>query len=231
LFLQSTIAHSYALGGGIQLENNQINSLFGSQPLQDFDRSFINYYGFLDFNSLDDPYFPRDGFHLEASYRLLAERIGLETFREPTSVLDLQYRETLPVGAQITLLPQVRSAITIGPTPRFPYQIHLGSMGQDYINYIYPFAGYRFMELSGRNLIMAGLEAQVKLGNNHYLHLRGNAARLEATFDDLLTTQTLLDGYALGYSFRSPLGPLSLYLASSSQHKSLYSYINLGFWF
>ncbi|MDR9374849.1 MAG: patatin-like phospholipase family protein [Schleiferiaceae bacterium] len=231
LFLQSTIAHSYALGGGIQLENSQINSLFGSQPLQDFDRSFINYYGFLDFNSLDDPYFPRDGFHLEASYRLLAERIGLETFREPTSVLDLQYRETLPLGAQITLLPQLRSAITIGPTPPFPYQIHLGSMGKDYINYIYPFAGYRFMELSGRNLIMAGLEAQIKLGTNHFLHLRGNAARMEPTFDDLLTTQALLDGYALGYSFRSPLGPLSLYFASSSQHKSFYSYINLGFWF
>lgn len=231
LFLQSTIAHSYALGGGIQLENSQISSLFDRQTLQDFDRSFINYYGFLNFNSLNDPYFPTDGFHLEASYRLLAERIGLETFREPTSVLDLQYRETVPLGHHLTLLPQFRTAITIGPTPSFPYQIHLGSMGEDYINYIYPFAGYRYMELSGRNLVMAGLEAQFRLGNHHFLHLRGNAARLESTFDDLINTQKLLDGFALGYSFRSGLGPLSLYLASSTQHKSLYSYINLGFWF
>lgn len=231
LFAQSTIANSYALGGGVQLENSEINALFGNSELDDFNSGFINYYGFIDFNSLDHPYFPRQGFSLQASYRIIARRQGFSSFLEPSSVLDAEYRETLPLHPRLTLLTRLGGAITIGPKPPIPYRVYLGSQGRDYVNYIYSFAGYRYMELSGRNLLLAGAELQYEFLDQHYLRGKFNMGQLRSEPAELLSLSDPLHGYSLGYSYRSPLGPLSLHIASRAGQEKFYTYLSMGMWF
>lgn len=231
LFAQSTIANSYALGGGVQLENSEINALFGESELDDFNSGFINYYGFIDFNSLDHPYFPRQGFSLQASYRIVARRRGFSSFLEPSSILDADYRETFTLHPQLTLLTRLGGALTIGPRPPVPYRIYLGSQGRDYVNYIHPFVGYRYMELSGRNFLLAGAELQYEFLDQHYLRGKFNMAQLRAEPAELLTFNNPFHGYSLGYSYRSPLGPLSLHVASRAGQEKYFTYLSMGMWF
>lgn len=230
-FLQSTLKDAYAIGAGVQLEEARVNQEFERAGYNNINRGFINYYGFIDFDSFDHEYFPREGFQLRGQYRIIAERIGFETFRPPSSVVDLNYRQAISLNKRFTAITKLYGASTIGSNLSFPYQLHLGSLGHSYINYIQPFIGYRFMELSGRNALYLRGDLFYEFIKDHYLIGRYNIGKIEPTLDDIFASRILLDGYSLGYSYNSPVGPLEFNLTASSNHSNIYSYISLGFWF
>lgn len=231
LFLQSTLLDAYALGGGVQVENALVEQDFALPGIEAFNKSFVNYYAFLDFDSFDDEAYPSEGFQLSAKYRIISEREGFESFFEPSSVVDLSYAQALTIGSKVSLVSKLFGVGTIGPTLSFPYQIHLGSAGTSYVNYIYPFLGYRFMELSGRNFLGLRGDLSYQFYAKHYLHFSANVGKLEAQLNDLFVNDILLDGYALGYSYDSPIGPLSIKVIGSTNHANIYSYVSLGYWF
>ena len=231
LFLQSTWRDAYAVGGGIQVEDIRINRNFDLSNDVDFQKGFINYYGFIDFDSFDDADFPSEGIQLNARYRIIAEREGFEVFREASSILDLNFKQAIGLGSHWSMTFQMFGATTIGPGLDEPYQIHLGSQGQSYINYIQPFVGYRFMELIGSSSLCLRSDFRYEPFKNHFLQLKVNYGRLESSFEDLFQSDILLDGYSIGYSYRSLIGPLEINLAGSTNHPDLYAYVRLGFWF
>jgi NTE family protein len=231
LFLQSTWRDAYAIGGGVQLEDINITQNFDFGNFQDLQKGFINYYGFIDFDSYDDANFPRRGLQLNASYRIIAEREGLKLFREPSSVLEVSFRQAIALSQRWTIQTHVYGATTIGPDLADPYKIHFGSMGQGYINYIQPFVGYRFMELSGRTAVMLRGDLRYEALKNHFLQFKINYGRLESSIEGIGTSDLLLDGYSLGYVYNSIIGPLEFNLAGSTNHDDIYAFVRLGFWF
>lgn len=232
LFLQSTWRDAYAIGGGVQLEDISINQNFErTNTSNNFQKGFINYYGFLDFDSFDDADFPASGIQLNMRYRIIAERQGLEVFREPSSVLDIHFKQAVGIGNRWAMIFQMYGATTIGPNLDEPYRIYLGSMGTDYINYIQPFIGYRFMELNGSNTLTVRADFRYEVYKNHFLKFKANYGRIEESFESLFNSDILLDGYSLGYSYRSIIGPMELNVAGSTNHPGIYAYVRLGYWF
>lgn len=231
LFIQSTLRDAYAIGGGIQLEDIDITQDFETNISEDLNQGFINYYGYIDFDSFDDANFPSHGFQLNAQYRIIAERQGFENFLEPSSVFDLSYRQAISLNSKWTVLTKLYGATTIGPNLSRPYQIHFGSLGQAYINYIQPFIGYRFMELIGRNALMLRADVNYEIYKDHFLQFKANFGKMEPTLNALFISDILLDGYSLGYTYNSLIGPLEFNLAGSTNHRDIYAYIRLGFWF
>lgn len=231
LFLQSTWRDAYAIGGGVQLEDISINQNFELGNINQLQKAYINYFGFLDFDSFDDADFPRSGIQLNVAYRILAERQGLKVFKEPSSVLDLKFQQAVGIGRKWGMTFEIFGATTIGPSLDEPYRVHLGSMGQSYINYIQPFVGYRFMELSGSNALTVAADFRYELFKNHFLKFKANYGRIENSFERLFVSDILLDGYSLGYSYNSIIGPLELNLAGSTNHPDITAYVRLGFWF
>lgn len=231
LFLQSTWRDAYAIGGGVQIEDVRINRNFDLSSDADFQKGFINYYGFIDFDSFDDTDFPSGGIQLNARYRIIAEREGFEVFREPSSILDINFKQAVGLGSKWSMTFQMYGATTIGPALDEPYQVHLGSQGQSYINYIQPFIGYRFMELIGSSSLTVRSDFRYEPFKNHFFQLKVNYGRIESSFEDLFQSDILLDGYSIGYSYRSLIGPLEVNLAGSTNHPDLYAYVRLGFWF
>lgn len=231
VFLQSTLLDAYAFGGGVQIENAYVEQDFALPGIEEFNKSFINYYGFLDFDSFDDEAFPTQGFQLSGKYRIISEREGFESFYEPSSVIDLSYAQAISFSPRWTLVTKLFGVGTIGPSLSFPYRIHLGSAGRQYPNYIYPFLGYRFLELSGRNMAALRGDLSYQFYEKHYLSFSANVGKLEAQFSDLFVNDILLDGYGLGYSYDSPIGPLSIKVIGSTNHDNIYSYLSLGYWF
>lgn len=231
IFIQSTLKDAYAIGAGIQLEDIDITEQFETSTGEEINKGFINYYGFIDFDSFDDANFPKHGFQLNAQYRIIAERFGFETFLEPSSVFDLSYRQAAQINNRLSLVTRLYGATTIGPNLDRPYQVHLGSLGQSYINYIQPFIGYRFMELVGRNALFIRADFNYELYKDHFIQFKANFGKMEPTLNALFISDILLDGYSLGYTYNSLIGPLEFNVAGSTNHNDIYTYIRLGFWF
>ncbi len=231
LFIRSTIRDVWAVGGGVQLEEVNYARAVNELPLDNPRSGFINYYGFTDFDTYDRDFKPTRGIRINGMYRIIAEREELDEFFIPTSVLSMHYSQAISWRKNIGLEWWARGAFTIGPDAAYPYNIFLGGLGENYINYTYSFIGYRFMELIGRNAATAGVQAYVHLGNESYITAKANWGKLEATYEDLFDDGVLLDGYGLSYGLKTPIGPLEINVMTSSNHWNLYTYFTLGYWF
>lgn len=231
LFLQSTLYDAYAIGGGIQLEGVDLSQDLEVLDQVDLNNDYINYYAFMDFDSFNRANYPTKGFKLSGMGRIIARHENLNSFFLPSSVVDINYSQVVPFFNRLTMIAHISGATTIGPDLDYPYNIFLGGLGKNYINYIFPFIGYRYMELIGRNALMMRTDFHFEFYKNHYILLKGNIGKLESSFDGLFGSDVLLDGYSLGYSFDSPVGPLEINIMGSTNHSDIYTYINLGFWF
>ncbi len=231
LFLQSTLKEMLAIGGGIQLEGVDISKDIASTTGSEKFGTYINYYGYLDFDSFDNANYPTKGTKGSLSARLIAEHEAFESFFEPSSVIDVSLGQAVSFTDRISLTGTAKGIFTIGPDLNYPYNVFLGSMGKNYVNYITPFIGYRFMELPGRNTIILRADAYFELWRKHYIMAKANWGKLENSFQQAISSDVLLDGYSLGYSYNSPLGPLEISAMTSTNHSDFYLYISMGFWF
>ncbi len=231
LFLQSTIKDMLAIGGGIQLEGVDISKDIASTTGSDKYGNYINYYGFVDFDAYDNVNYPTKGTRGSFSARIISEHVAFQQFFRPSSVIDFSLGQAVKLTDRIALTGSAKGIFTLGPDLNYPYNVFLGSMGKNYVNYITPFIGYRFMELPGRNAIILRADAYFQMWKNHYILAKANWGKLENSFQQTLDSDVILDGYSLGYSFNSPLGPLEINAMSSTNHSDIYIYINMGFWF
>lgn len=230
-FLRSTIADVWAIGGGIQLEEVNYARVVNDLPITNPRSGFINYYAFTDLDTYDKNFKPSKGLRVNGMYRIIAERVDLEEFFEPTSVLSVFYSQALSWKKNIGLEWWARGAFTIGPDVAYPYNIFIGGLGENYINYSFPFIGYRFMELIGRNAATVGANFYVHLGKENYITAKANWGKLEASYAELFDDGVLLDGYGLSYGLNTPIGPLEINVMTSSNHWNVYTYFTLGYWF
>lgn len=230
--LQSILVNHVLIGGGIQMEGIDLSASPNALIFpESFYQNYLNTFGYLDLDLLDRGTFPNKGLHLTGNYRLITRVEDFGTEFEPSSVLDVRYLQVLPLWSGSSIYFRGSLLTTIGPDLDYPYNVFLGSMGENYINYIHPFIGYRFMELVGRNALVGGVDLNYQFLPNHYLIAKANYATLEGTFDALFGTEVLLDGYGLSYAYNSPIGPLQLTVMGSSNHADILTYVNLGFWF
>jgi NTE family protein len=231
LFIQSTLKEVFAIGGGVQLERFFLSESINVLPVEGQRNSFINYYGYIDLDTYDRDFKPGKGIRINGLYRIIAERDNFDEFYIPTSILSTRFSQAMSFGSKWGLEYWSQGAFTIGPEVGFPYNIFLGGMGENYINYTYSFLGYRFMELVGRNATTVGVNLHYEVDKNQFITVRGNWGRMEASFGNLFDDGKWLDGYGLSYGVFSPLGPIEFTLIGSSNHKRIFTYLTLGFWF
>ncbi len=231
VFLHSTLWDLYTIGGGIRLENIDISEPLIRSEVEESNTTYLNYFAFIDFDSHDRTYKPTSGFSLTGEFKLISEQVDFNTYLEPVSIAQLSYDQSYKFDERWGGRTRITGAATIGPDAPFAYSIFLGSMGENYTQSIFPFIGYRYMELFGRNALTARADLWYEAFDNHFFTLHANIGKLEPTIGDLYSSDVLLDGYALSYGYNSPIGPLELFVARSTNHSDWLTYVRLGFWF
>lgn len=231
IFIHSTLWDLYTVGGGVRLENIDISEPILRSEIEESNVTYLNYFGYIDFDSFNRTYKPNRGFSLMGEFKIISEQVDIRSYLEPTSVLHLTYKQAYGFGDRWGGRTTLMGAATIGPNAPFPYSIFLGSMGENYTQHIFPFLGYRYMELFGRNALMARADVWYEAFDNHFFSAHFNIGKLEASFGELYDSSTLLDGYGISYGYNSAIGPLELFLTKSTNHAELFTYVRLGFWF
>lgn len=231
IFAHSTLWDLYTIGGGVRLENIDISERIARSILAASNATYLNYFGFVDFDSFNRTYKPTGGFSLEGEFKVISEMLDYESFTEPISIVHLEYDQAFSFSPSFGGRTRLMGAATVGPDAPYPYSIFIGGTGENYTQHMFPFMGYRYMELYGRNALTLRADLWYEVIPNHFLTVSGNVGKLEATLDDLYSSDVLLDGYGITYGYNSPIGPLEICIQKSTNHSDLLTYIRLGFWF
>lgn len=230
LFLQSTLSNNYTIGTGLKWDNVDLSESIPILGLEREQNSYFIYHAFLDFDSFNRTFRPTTGFVFKAKLNVIANLTNINV-QAASSVISAQFVKAIKITDKIGLNAGLDGAATIGADLDYPYNIFIGGLGQNYINFTFPFVGYRFMELIGTNY--AALKASIfyEVAKNQFITVKGNIGKLEPTVDELFSSDVLLDGYGLSYAYKSPIGPLELTIMGSSNHSRIYTYISFGYWF
>ncbi len=231
--LQSTFFNSYAIGFGAEVDRTLLIGDVTPEGFEDFKATFFNLFGHIKAESFNRGAFPTTGVRFNTTVKTIFDDFSEGNF-EPVTIFNVQFHQAIPLGKRISLHPRIMGGATIGPDPPAPYQFYLGSNGENYIKNIMPFIGFNYMEIIGRNALIARLDLQTEIAKNHFITLKVNGAKTDPIFEklfDLSANESIFNGYGISYGYNSMIGPIELTVYGSDSHDEIRSYISIGFWF
>lgn len=105
----------------------------------------------------------------------------------------------------------------------------IGTFGH-YITQQLSFAGINYYQLAPNQLIVGGLNLRQHLSTNNYLFTQFNYGFGSSALIDIFTQKHLF-GAAVGYGYKTPVGPIEFNLNWSNVTKSLGWFLNIGYMF
>ena len=202
---------------------------------------FISYRARLAFNSENDWNFPTRGARFSAEYAYLTNDFAkLNIIDEngqkqgkATGMSDVRanWRMSFSFGSRFTLQPMLYGRLLFGTVVPAVFGNTIG--GEWFGHYIeqqMPFAGIGYMEYIHNQFVAAQIQAQQRIGKNHYVLLRVAAGQHAEKAKELFDNRTLI-GVQGAYYFNTMFGPLGATLGYSNHTKQAYFFINLGYEF
>ena len=192
---------------------------------------FYSYRALLNYNSEDNWYFPTRGARFKAEYAYLTDNFAKLDGKPGVSDVNANWRISFTMGSRFTLQPMFYGRILLGDNvPLVMGNTIGGEWFGHYVEQQMPFAGIGNMEYVDHQFVAAQLQAQQRIGTNHFVMLRMAGGQQAHHLKSLLENKTLL-GTQLAYYYRTLLGPAGATMGYSNQTKQLYFYLNLGFEF
>jgi NTE family protein len=233
--MHSIFRESYSVGLGAKMEYYNIDSEFSTPDLENTSDNdyFFTYYLFLNLDSHDKAYYPKQGMSLYGEYKLVTNNgISLDGMERPASVAYLKFQKAISMSPSFTVYPKFYGRVVWGKSiPNF-YMSYMGGIDQtDYFDIQIPFVGLERMEMASTNAFVFRSDFQYELFRNNYLIFKVNIGKLVDDVDDALTEGEWVKGIGLTYSYNSLIGPMDFSLMYSDEKKSISNYISLGFWF
>ena len=211
----------------------------GISPLKN--EHFFSYRARITYNNEDNWIFPTRGARFNAGYVYLTtdfarleEYSPIGTYLGKStglSIVNADWRMSFPFGGGLTIQPMLYGRLLFGSV--VPH-IFSNTIGGDwfghYMEQQMPFAGVGCMEYVDNQFVAAQLQAQQRLGKNHYILLRVACAQQSDKVKDLLGSRTII-GVQGAYFYNTMFGPLGATLGYSNRTKEVYLYLNLGYEF
>ncbi|WP_010182004.1 patatin-like phospholipase family protein [Aquimarina agarilytica] len=200
--------------------------------------SNINYYSAyaaVKYDSLDDKYFPTTGVLFEGSFSGYPfSSIPSEEFEE-FAVTKLSLSSAAPIKTNLTGLLQVEGGVRLGNTTGVnSLDFFLGGFGSKTINNQVSFYGYDFLQLSGESYVKGLVQLDYNFWKKHHLNVAANFANVGDEIFNLRDIYELkgFSGYALGYGYNSPIGPIQVKYSFSDDPKTVSEvFFSVGYWF
>ena len=203
--------------------------------------NFISYRARLNYNSEDNWIFPTRGSRFNAEYAYVTNNFaklnerasdGSVVGKKPgMSEVSGDWRISFSPNSRFTLQPMFYGRLLFGAViPAVFGNTIAGEWFGHYVEQQMPFAGVGNMEYVDHQFVAAQLQAQQRIGSNHYVLMRVVGAQQADKLKELLDHRTLL-GFQGAYYYNTLFGPVGATLGYSNRTKEPYFYINLGFEF
>ncbi len=226
IYTRSIIGKSYAFGFGGEVEKVILWPDIGEVIPGKQSGNYYNLLGYIDLDTYDNRFFPVSGARFSTLYKFV-------NYQDLSHMhfLRLEFEKATRLSKRFTLLPRACGGFTTADSSQRIYHFYLGGLNRTHRKGILPFAGLDFMEKSGRNAFVLGLDLQYNFWRSNYLVLRSNLANTSWNPEDILQFKSAYTGFGLTLGNMSLIGPIEFTLMRSSLRDDFLFYINIGYYF
>ncbi len=227
IYTQSIFRNYYALGAGMEFENSLIMPIIDPyETIPESRYKLINYYGYMQMDSYDDPFYPTRGIKVYSGLKLLTSN-GIS----PVVFYHGRLSNAEKLSDRLTLINHIYAGMVDGDSIPSQYLFFTGGSMESYRNGIMPFAGLNYMEIASKNVLCLKMDLQLRFFSKIYLIGTVNAGNFKYYFNDLFTTGNILSGYGITAGYHSLIGPLEIIVSRSSNHGGFQGFVRIGYWF
>ena len=189
-------------------------------------------FGYLDYDSLDNKFFPTKGAFFNGDFHLYLEDFNASDFNQ-FSVASGRLGYVFSPIAKVSTLFSSELGFRIGKNELSGLNFFLGGYGNRPINNFRPFYGYDFFSLSANSYIRGLIEVDYNFYTKNHIILSANYANID---DDILSTGEWFtspdfSGYAIGYGIDTIFGPMEVKYSYSPEIKESNWFLSLGYKF
>lgn len=239
IFVETNLLKDFRFGLGLQQNSidattetidSDINNQDNFTVIQD--SNLLSAYSYLDYDSLDDKFYPSKGVYFSGDFHLYFNDLnnsGIDEF----SIAKGRIGYVTTPWKNITTRFSSELGFRIGQEDVSSLNFFLGGYGNKPINNFRPFYGYDFFTISANSYIKGMIEIDYNFYTENHLILSANYANAE---DDILSNGewfSLPDfsGYAIGYGCKTIFGPIDIKYSYSPETGDSNWYFSLGYWF
>ena len=232
-YIQTIFKQKFIIRAGVEVKNikidsetiDNLNSVFRAN-------NFLSVFGHLKYDSLDNFYFPHEGWQFTGSVQSFLYSSRKEDFTKFT-YLKSEFVYALPISNRVTAQAKISGGLAIGEGENPYFDFILGGYGFNKINNYDSFYGYDFLSLYGNSFVKSDLVIDYRFYKKHHLNIGGNFANIgNKLFDsDAWLEKPNFTGYALGYGLETIVGPLEIKHSWSPETKEHYTWFSIGYWF
>lgn len=253
LSLKQAITINQQIGAGMLFEYSAVYPNKAIQTLYPTEFNFKRF-GFAGFgltgtyklNTLDDDLYPLEGseveINLKAIYnpatdvKLISDTIDTETSLSSFGKLYINFGTYKLIGHKISIHTGLSLGLSKDAFIASDY-FFIGGFKDNLRRNQIPFAGYKSGEVVASNIALFKLGLNYQVTRNIRIQTLGNILMNEGTVKALsenliqLDTDNIHVGYGAGLLYKSPLGPVNVFLSGNNKDTHLRFYINMGFTF
>ena len=219
---------------GLRWDYMHYRNKLGSEAAKEFtleNEHFFSYRARAEYNSEDNWYFPSRGARFKAEYAYLTDDFARLEDNTGMSEVSAHWRMSFSLGSRFTLQPMVYGRLLFGKTIPLVFSNAIGgNWFGHYVEQQMPFAGVGNVEYVDHQFVAAQLQAQQRMGSNHYALLRVAGAQYAEKTAQLLDHHTLF-GVQAAYYYDTMFGPAGITIGYSNRTEKPYVFLNLGFVF
>ncbi|RRO11734.1 patatin-like phospholipase family protein [Flavobacteriaceae bacterium 14752] len=196
------------------------------------DSNLLSTYGYLNFDSLDNKFFPTRGVYFSGNFHLYFNDLNNSGISEFSIAKGRVGYVTTP-WKKITTRFSSELGFRIGQEEVSSLNFFLGGYGNKTINNFRPFYGYDLFSISADSYIKGMIEVDYNFYTQNHLILSANYANVE---DDILSngewfSSPEFSGYAIGYGCKTIFGPIDVKYSYSPETGEGHWHFSLGYWF
>ena len=201
----------------------------------------IKSYLYLKYNSLNQIFFPTSGLKLNAELAQVYNQNPNLTLYEnglpvvPSNLNFENYSRLLldaslftPINKKFTFLSEFQAGVNFTNKPNPLNNFLIGGLNGTFRNQV-RFAGLQEATVNSSSVTALLVGLRYNLANNIYISGRINGLVKDfATKKNATSSKDAMSGYALTFSYKTPIGPIELSAMYSDQNKKLQSYVLFG---
>jgi NTE family protein len=253
LSLKHALTINQQIGAGLLFEYSAVYPNKAIQTLYPTEFNFKRF-GFAGFglsgsyklNTLDDDLYPLEGTDVEINLKgiynpatdvkLLSDTINTETSLSSFGKLYINFGIYKLIGQKISIHSGLSLGLSKDAFIASDY-FFIGGFKDNLRRNQIPFAGYKSGEVVASNIVDLKLGLNYQLTHNLRIQTLGNLLMTSGSVKSLsesivnLKTDNIQVGYGAGLLYKTPLGPVNVFLSGNNMDTHLRYYINMGFTF
>ncbi|WP_224488487.1 patatin-like phospholipase family protein [Robertkochia flava] len=238
VYVQTNWGEEFVFGLGLEHKWLRLRSETATTAQGEFvdidNSNYLSTYGFLKLDTLDDLYFPTRGFFFDGDFHLYM----IATQFDPSdlgsfSIAKAKMGFALPITSGLAFNLFTEGGFNLGEADVNSLDFVLGGYGAAYINNLTDFLGYDFISFGGDSYVKGTLRTDWNFIGSHHLNFTANYSNAGDGIFDNGEWFTLPDysGYAVGYGFKSFIGPAEVKYSWSPELNDGLWMFSIGFWF